>query len=118
MADNARILKALMGREMYGPAIGLRVPGNMNMDVNQRPHIQNPDGSVSTVRSMSFGDDSGEVVVPTVTANGIVSPDQAINDYYRTGQHMGIFDTPEHATDFAEMVHRGHEWLMRQPPRK
>jgi hypothetical protein len=112
-----RIRRALMG-EKYGPAIGLRVPGNMNAALSARPRIANPDGSVSTVRSMSFGDDQGEIVLPTATRSGIVSEDQAIQDYYQNGQHLGIFDTPDNATAYAQMLHDGHEWLMQQQRRR
>jgi hypothetical protein len=105
--------QALMGKTPYGPATGLRVPGNMNMALSARPQVRNPDGSVSTVRTLSFGTDEGEVVVPTVSDDGrIMSDEEAIQNYYRTGKHMGIFSDPDSATAYARMLHDGHEWLM------
>jgi threonine synthase len=105
--------RALMGKPTYGPATGMRVPGNMDMALSARPQVRNPDGSVSTVRTVSFGTDEGEVVVPTVSDDGrIMSDEEAIQNYYRTGKHMGIFSDPDSATAYAKMLHEGHEWLM------
>jgi hypothetical protein len=113
MDGRRRIAQALMGREPYGPGLGMAVPGNMNMALSARPQVPNADGSISTIRSMSFGTDQGEVLVPTVSPDGrVMSDDEAIKNYYRTGQHMGIFRDPNSATAFGEMAHRGHEWLM------
>ncbi len=83
---------------------GLRTPGNI--DLSTRPIVRNPDGSVSTIRSMSFGTDQGEVLVPTVVNGRVVSNQEAIDHYRRTGEHLGIFDTPESATAAAERLHQ------------
>ena len=84
---------------------GLVTPGNI--DLAHRPHVKNPDGSISTVLSMSFGTDKGEVLVPKVSPDGrILTDQQAIDLYNRTGQHLGIFKTPDAADRYAETLHQ------------
>ena len=86
-------------------AEGLIVPGNIN--IHQRPVVRNRDGSISTVRSINFEDENGHnVVIPTVIeGRGVVSPEEAINFYRQSGQHLGKFDTADHASDYAESLH-------------
>lgn len=77
-----------------------------NIDVHNRPVVKNQDGSISTVRSMSVNFDGKEVLIPTVSDDGrIMSDDEAINTYLKTGRHLGMFSTPEAATAYAESLH-------------
>jgi hypothetical protein len=95
--------------DLLDPPDALLEPGNI--DLAKRPVVRNADGSISTVRSMSFGEDGREVLIPTVAADGsgILSDDAAIEQYRKTGQHLGIFATPQAATTYAENLHKQQE---------
>ncbi len=91
--------------------------GEGTIDLNNRKVVENDDGSFSTELSFSFYDeDSGkEVLIPTVIDGRIVSEDEAIDHYYETvaagkPEYLGMFDTPEEADEYAEMLHERQEW--------
>lgn len=81
--------------------------GRGNIDLHNRQPAYNPDGSISTVESFSFWDDNvgKEVLLPSVLNGKHVSQNEAIDEYYRTGQHLGMFDTWQEADAYAEMLH-------------
>lgn len=77
-----------------------------NLDLNQRPQVKNPDGSVSTVRSMSIGIDDKEYLIPTVSEDGrLLTEKEAVEQFRKTGKHLGVFDSPESATAYAKQLH-------------
>jgi hypothetical protein len=87
---------------------GLVESGNVG-DLTDRPRVKNADGSVSTIRSMSFNDGKREVLIPTANDGVVQSDDDAISRYEATGEHLGKFDTPEAATAYAEKLHLAQE---------
>jgi hypothetical protein len=77
-----------------------------NIDIHKRPIVRNPDGTISTVRSLSANFGNGEVLMPTVSDDGrIMSDKEAMDTYRKTGRHLGIFDTPDNATAYAKSLH-------------
>jgi len=68
--------------------------------------VQNADGSISTVRSISIGEDGSEVLIPTVIGDKVVSDEKAIEHYRKTGQHLGRFRSAQDANAYAEFLHR------------
>lgn len=85
-------------------AQGVVEPGNI--DLTNRPRVKNPDGSISTVRSMGVNIDGKEVLLPTVSDDGRnLTKDEAIDQYKRTGKHLGVFSSPEASTAYAKQLH-------------
>lgn len=81
-----------------------------NVDINNRPKVKNADGSVSTVLSMSFGTDKGEVLVPMVSDSGkIFTEKEAMDNYRKTGKNLGIFKDENSATGYAKILHTQQE---------
>lgn len=84
---------------------GLIEPGNI--DLGKRPVVRNADGSISTVRSIGANFDGREVLIPTVSDDGRILSDQdAIRAFQRTGRHLGMFKTPEASSAYAESLHK------------
>lgn len=98
------------------------VPGLIqagNIDLAARPVVKNPDGTISTVRSMSFNEDGREILVPTVSPDGkILSNQQAIDLFHSTGQNLGTFDTPDAATQYAQTLHNQQADMYAAPSEK
>lgn len=90
-----------------------------NIDLYNRPIVRNQDGSISTVRSMSFNDGTNEVLIPTVGLDGnIMSENDAIDNYYKTGQYLGKFNTVDEANNYAQRLHNEQERYYNRPQRK
>ena len=124
---SARAQNQTQPNTTIGQPQGLMESGNL--DLNNRPVVHNEDGTHSSEYSISFGTDKGEVLVPTVVNGRFLTPsgkkppeksaeeqqmfDNARRHYENTGEHMGIFDTPENADAYANQVHnRGNSPAM------
>lgn len=89
---------------------GMIEPGNI--DLSARPVVRHADGSISTVRSISVEMDGKEYLIPTVSEDGkVLSEDDAVKQFKKTGKHLGVFDSPEDATAFARQLHEDQESL-------
>lgn len=90
---------------MTQPVPGLLAPGNI--DIHSRPVVQNPDGTISTVRSISINADGREVLIPTVSDDGrVLSNTDAIDLFRRTGRHLGMFRDVNTANAYAARLHQ------------
>lgn len=89
--------------------------GRGNIDLYNRTPYDNGDGSISTVDSFSVNLDGKEVLLPTIIDGKRYSEDDAIEHYERTGEYLGIFDTPEEADAYAELLHEQQEQLYTSP---
>jgi len=92
--------------------------GMGNIDLYNRPQYRQPDGSVSTVNSMSFNENGKEILVPTIAYDRSGKPyqmtdDEAIDRYHQTGEYLGKFDTVEEADAYAQALHLQQEMLYR-----
>lgn len=97
---------------------GGKVPGMVDVgtiDLNNRKVLKNPDGSISTESSMSINEGKYEVLIPTVINGQRVSEADAIEHYRKTGEHLGIFETPDAANSYAEALHQRQAQFYGQP---
>ncbi len=76
-----------------------------NIDLTKRPVVNNADGTMSTVRSISVGIDGKQIVIPTVSDDGrIMTSNEALKLYLDSGKHLGKFRTVEEADAFAKQL--------------
>ena len=77
-----------------------------NIDLGNRPAVYNEDGTVSTERSFSIGDEYGrETLLPQVVGGKMLSEKDAIKHYEDTGEHLGIYKDIPTAKAYAERIH-------------
>jgi hypothetical protein len=87
----------MLAPKVPAPTEGLVVPGNIQ-DLIMRRVLHNPGGGYSTTTSESTQIEDPrhpyykhEVLVPTVVNGVRLTMDQAMDRFYRTGEHLGIF---------------------------
>jgi len=76
-----------------------------NIDIANRPIAYNADGSISTVRSITISEDGKAILLPTVVGGKVVSDEQAIEHYRRTGKNLGVFSSEAAANRYSEALH-------------
>ena len=86
-----------------GTPAGLVEPGNI--DLSKRPQVRTPEG-IATVRSLGVNIDGKETVIPTVSDDGrIMSNDEAVATYRKTGKHLGKFENVDQASAYGQALH-------------
>lgn len=101
--EKPKPLLTVLGTPETGLPKGLVETGNL--DINNRPVVKNPDGSISTELAFSIGIDGKEVLIPRVVGGKILTEEAAIQHFKQTGENLGTFDTPENATAYAQALH-------------
>jgi hypothetical protein len=102
-----------------------------NIDLKARPIAaqtsisgRTPD-TESTVLSMGIEIDGRQVLIPRVSGDGrILSEDEAVAEFMRTGRNLGVYRTIAEANAAAERIHRDQAdlygpnglWGAKQPP--
>lgn len=87
-----------------------------NIDLTARPKVRTPDGDIATVRTMGIHDNGLEVNIPTVSDDGrLLSDDEAVELYRRTGKHLGKYRSVEEAGAAAEQLHLDQEKMYVTP---
>ena len=94
--DYAQSLQNLLDGTLF-----IRYP---TIDPSKRPRVDNGDGTFSTVETISIATEIGEVLIPTIVDGFRVGADEAIQQFERTGQHLGVFASPQEATTFAKSL--------------
>ncbi len=81
-----------------------REAGNINL--NTREKIPNPCGGYAAVNSASYNIDGKEVLLPRSFNNKANNTDEdTVNQYRKTGEHLGKFHTPHQASRYASRPH-------------
>ena len=89
--------------------------GEGNIDLYDRPIYHNPDGTISTVESVSFEDNGEWVLCTTIIFDEHGDPaklteQQAYDYYYNTGEYLGKFETFDECEVYAVRLHEQQEW--------
>lgn len=80
-----------------------------NIDLDSRIVVFNEDGTFSTEISFSVEIDGLEVLLPLIVNGKLVSEEEAINHFFETGEHLGMFSSVEEAEKYAEELHLRQE---------
>jgi len=75
-----------------------------NLDLTKRPKVKNPDGSISTVRTIGIEMDGMHFLIPTVIGNKVVSDKEAIAHFRKTNQHLGIYKSKQASKQAGEAL--------------
>ena len=84
-------------------------------DIN-RPYYTDEFGDNRSEYKMGFNIDGKETLLPTVVGGRQLTPDEALQRYYQTGLHMGMYTTPEQA-EYASRLRTAKYNMLQDPAR-
>lgn len=90
--------------------------GEGTIDLYDRPIYKNPDGTISTVASATIEIDGEFVLLPTIVrgedgkAKSLKTVEEIVEQYEKTGDYLGKFDTAEEAEKYAIKLHYAQEY--------
>ena len=75
-----------------------------SLDLNSRIPVKNDDGTISTEESITIEEDGVFVNIPTIVKGARVSEEKAIDNYHKTGEHLGKFTELKDAEEYAKFI--------------
>lgn len=84
-------------------------------DIN-RPYYIDQAGDKRSEYRMGKNIDGRETLIPTVVGGRQLTPDEALQRYYQTGLHMGMYTTPEQA-EYASRLRTAKYNMLQDPAR-
>lgn len=91
----------------YNPT-PVKAPGMLekgNIDLDGRVAVDNADGSISTLQSITIEEEGKYILIPTLNPAGKkLSDEDAVTLYHYTGDHLGIFNSEVAADKFAKRL--------------
>lgn len=81
-----------------------------NIPLRDRPVVKNPDGSSSTVSTITIEEDGKGILLPTIINGKRVSEADAIQHFKDTGENMGVFKSEKDADDYDKQLHTSMGW--------
>lgn len=102
---NQRIMEGLFA-EYDAQVMGVKPSVEASITETPTKSVVNEDGTVSTVSTISIGEDGLEVLIPTIVDGKKLSDNEAIATYRKTGQHYGKYSSVEEANRAAVALHQ------------
>ena len=113
-ADGYKTAQKRASQESAGASSETDLIEGPTIDLSARPIVQNADGSVSTVRSITAEIDGAYYVIPTVINGRVINDNEvAINYAMAHGEHLGKYRTQDAADAAARRIHRQEEERVR-----
>lgn len=75
-----------------------------NIDLNKRKVLKDG-GDIKTENSITIGADGKHIIIPTVVDGVQLSEDDAIDHFFDTGEHLGMYDDAAQADKMANNIH-------------